>query len=280
MPCQGPWSLPATDNFRLSNFGNRESCRNSKHRLHGAIGGRSAGLLSRSSLPSVSGPNQGRRLIDGVVILNGPHLIANLGEAAIENREIVVIQTKAYRLGMYLLGQALFSRHLMMAFRPRSVNTVAICTKGDAVLEPFGHGIWNKGGGVSGLIQQACSSRTGLVNPSFNVLLIGARGTIGSGLRDLSAPERGLLRRLVPPGGRCPHGPCLLPEPLRRPPAQGRTLLCDPVASAVQFVNLPLRRAVGSADLRRKWIAYGCTITNCRGAGSLAKTGLGVVVRR
>ena len=90
-----------------------------------------------------SGPNQGRRLIDGVVILNGPHLIANLGEAAIENREIVVIQTKAYRLGMYLLGQALFSRHLMMAFRPRSVNTVAICTKGDAVLEPLamGYGI-------------------------------------------------------------------------------------------------------------------------------------------
>ena len=90
-----------------------------------------------------SGPNQGKRLLDGVVILNGPHLIADPGEVEIENREIVVIQTKAYRLGMYLLGQALFSRHLMMPFRPRSVNTVAICTKGDAVLEPLamGYGI-------------------------------------------------------------------------------------------------------------------------------------------
>ena len=88
--------------------------------------------------PSVrSGPNQGRRLLDGVVLLDSPHLIANHREVEIENRDIVVIQTKASRLGMYLLGQALFSRHLMMPFRPSSVDTVAICTKGDAVLEPL-----------------------------------------------------------------------------------------------------------------------------------------------
>ena len=84
-----------------------------------------------------SGLNQGRRLLDGVVLLDSPHLIANHREVEIENRDIVVIQTKASRLGMYLLGQALFSRHLMMPFRPSSVDTVAICTKGDAVLEPL-----------------------------------------------------------------------------------------------------------------------------------------------
>ena len=87
-----------------------------------------------------SGPNQGKRFLDGVVILDAPHLIANHREVEIENRDIVVIQTKASRLGMYLLGQALFSRHLMMPFRPRSVDTVAICTKGDAVLEPLAMG--------------------------------------------------------------------------------------------------------------------------------------------
>ena len=93
------------------------------------------------------GPNQGRRLLDGVVILDSPCLIANYRKEKekfkIENRDIVVIQTKAERLGMYLLGQALFSRHLMMPFRPRSIDTVAICTKGDAVLEPWaaGYGI-------------------------------------------------------------------------------------------------------------------------------------------
>ena len=81
--------------------------------------------------------NQGRRLLDGVVILDAPHLIVNHREVEIENQDIVVLQTKASRLGMYLLGQALFSRHLMMPFRPRSIDTVAICTKGDAVLEPW-----------------------------------------------------------------------------------------------------------------------------------------------
>lgn len=95
------------------------------------------GTLIEEFLAVRSGPNQGKRLIDGVVVLDGPHVIASHGEVEIENREIVVIQTKAYRLGMYLMGQALFSRHLMMPFRPRSVETVAICTKGDAVMEPL-----------------------------------------------------------------------------------------------------------------------------------------------
>jgi len=36
---------------------------------------------------------------------------------------------------MYLLGQALFSRDLMAEFKPKSIETVAICTKGDARLE-------------------------------------------------------------------------------------------------------------------------------------------------
>ena len=38
---------------------------------------------------------------------------------------------------MYLLGQAVFSRQLMKPFRPRSIRTVAICIKGDDVLEPL-----------------------------------------------------------------------------------------------------------------------------------------------
>ena len=89
--------------------------------------------------PSVrSGPNQGKRLLDGVVLLDSPHLIANHREVEIENRDIVVIQTKASRLGMYLLEYRRYSHDmLMMPFRPSSVDTVAICTKGDAVLEPL-----------------------------------------------------------------------------------------------------------------------------------------------
>ena len=80
--------------------------------------------------------DRSRRLIDGVVILGGPHVIGKADETKIENRDIVIIQTKApYTLGMYLLGQALFSRHLMERFHPKSIESVAICTKGDIVME-------------------------------------------------------------------------------------------------------------------------------------------------
>ena len=82
-------------------------------------------------------PNQGQRLLDGVVILGGPKTIAKPEDVQIAGREIVVIQTKANRLGMYLLGQALFSRHLMERLGPKSVRTVAVCTKDDAVLRPL-----------------------------------------------------------------------------------------------------------------------------------------------
>ena len=82
-------------------------------------------------------PEQGRRLLDGVVVLGTPTGTAKDHEIEIRNRDIVIIQTKAQRLGMYLLGQALFSRHLMAAFKPKSIETVAVCTKGDAVLEPI-----------------------------------------------------------------------------------------------------------------------------------------------
>ena len=66
-------------------------------------------------------------MLDGVVILGGPRKIARPEDVEIAGREIVVIQTKANRLGMYLLGQVLFSRHLMERLGPKSVRTVAVC---------------------------------------------------------------------------------------------------------------------------------------------------------
>lgn len=78
-----------------------------------------------------------RRLIDGVIILNGNKRIAKTGEVDLTNKDIVVVQTKASRLGMNLLGQAVFSGQLMKAFHPKSIKSVAICTSGDSVLEPL-----------------------------------------------------------------------------------------------------------------------------------------------
>ena len=85
--------------------------------------------------PAVTkGDSNSRRLLDGVVILGGENRIAKASEVDIEGKDIVVIQTKVIRLGMYLMGQAFFSRELMKTFKPKSIKTVAICGKDDTVM--------------------------------------------------------------------------------------------------------------------------------------------------
>ena len=81
--------------------------------------------------------NCGQRLIDGVIILGGPKRIAHWSEVDLEGKDIVVVQTKATRLGMYLMGQTLFSKELMKEFKPKSIKSVALCTKDDTVLRPM-----------------------------------------------------------------------------------------------------------------------------------------------
>jgi hypothetical protein len=82
----------------------------------------------------------GRRVVDAVIIVGGDHRIASRAEnVSLDGHDLIVVQTKASRLGMYLLGQALFSRLLIEdRFAPRSVRTVALCAADDAVLRPLG----------------------------------------------------------------------------------------------------------------------------------------------
>ena len=80
-----------------------------------------------------------QRLLDGVVILGEKTQISKAHEVEIQGKDIVVIQTKANRLGMNLLGQAVFSAELMRAHKPKSIKSVAICVLGDSVLEPLAH---------------------------------------------------------------------------------------------------------------------------------------------
>jgi hypothetical protein len=95
------------------------------------------GTLVEEFLAVPGGPDRGKRLLDGVIILGGPFERQPARSVNLEGKDIVVIQTKAARLGMYLLGQAVFSARLMESFRPASIRTVAICLKGDSVLEPL-----------------------------------------------------------------------------------------------------------------------------------------------
>ena len=82
-------------------------------------------------------PTCGCRLIDGLVIKGGEHRIAKQSEVDIAGKDVVLIQTKASRLGMYIMGQAFFSDELVKAFGPRSVESICLVAKDDSVLRPI-----------------------------------------------------------------------------------------------------------------------------------------------
>jgi len=83
------------------------------------------------------GQGRGQRLIDAVIIPDGPFDRKKSNQVDIFGKDIIVVQTKVNRLGMYLMGQAVFSPKLMERFNPSSIRSVAICTRNDDVLEPL-----------------------------------------------------------------------------------------------------------------------------------------------
>ena len=82
----------------------------------------------------------GHRDLDGVIVLDGLKRIlprVEHKEQGLHGKDIIVIQTKTGRLGMTLLGQALFSRELMRIFEPRTIMSVAVCERDDDILRPL-----------------------------------------------------------------------------------------------------------------------------------------------
>ena len=77
------------------------------------------------------------RFMDGLVILDGPFEVSNDVRMEITGKDVVVIQSKNKRLGMYLMGQALFSRELILKKGAKSVKSVAVCRKEDKVMRPL-----------------------------------------------------------------------------------------------------------------------------------------------
>lgn len=77
----------------------------------------------------------GKRLIDGVIVLGEEKNIQIGGTYDLASKDVIVIQSKANRLGMYLMGQAYFSREILKRFNPKSIKTVAICAKSDPEME-------------------------------------------------------------------------------------------------------------------------------------------------
>lgn len=79
----------------------------------------------------------GKRLLDGVIIQGGEFTVARQSEISVEGKDLIIIQTKASRLGMYLMGQTLFSMELMKRFKPRSMKSIALCSQDDEMLRPL-----------------------------------------------------------------------------------------------------------------------------------------------
>jgi len=97
------------------------------------------GLLIKEFVAVTGTKTQGRRPIDGVIVLNEDKGIHKGGTYNIEGKDVIIIQTKSGRIGMYLLGQAYFSKFLIERHKPRSVKCVAICGKTDAIMEELAH---------------------------------------------------------------------------------------------------------------------------------------------
>ena len=76
--------------------------------------------------------NSGRRLLDGVIVTDLPTERKPHKDISIDGHDVVIVQTKDSRLGMYLLGQAFFSREAIKTVaNVRSIRTVALCTRDD-----------------------------------------------------------------------------------------------------------------------------------------------------
>ena len=67
-----------------------------------------------------------RRVVDALIIPEDDRREATPEEVRLQDKDVIVVQTKAERLGMSLMGQAFFSRELVKELGPRSVRTVAL----------------------------------------------------------------------------------------------------------------------------------------------------------
>jgi len=79
-------------------------------------------------------PTNARRLIDGVIIHGGETKIVKSPDVDLSGKDVTVVQAKANRLGMYLMGQAFFSAALISKLNPRSIKSVALCKHDDSVM--------------------------------------------------------------------------------------------------------------------------------------------------
>ena len=98
------------------------------------------GLLIRE-FPAIEGGKgraEGKRHIDGVIVSgkkSGDRKGRKGDRTIVKGKKVIVIQSKAKRLGMYLIGQTIVSRELMKALGAKVVLSVAVHRKKDPVMQ-------------------------------------------------------------------------------------------------------------------------------------------------
>ena len=93
------------------------------------------GLLIEEFMSVKGNKDQGKRPVDGLIVIGEKTGIHKGNTYDISGKDVIVIQTKRGRIGMYLLGQAYFSRFLIEKHKPKSVKSVAICGRNDKVMQ-------------------------------------------------------------------------------------------------------------------------------------------------
>jgi hypothetical protein len=78
------------------------------------------------------------RWADAVILPDEPHGRARISDyPSLAGHRVIVVQTKIGRMGMYLMGQALFSARLALAAGAVRVHSVLLCHETDAALLPL-----------------------------------------------------------------------------------------------------------------------------------------------
>jgi hypothetical protein len=88
------------------------------------------GFLMEEFLSLPQGKQNGKRLMDGVIVFRKPFVKRKL----IKGERVVVIQSKNRRLGMGLIGQVIVSRDLVERLGVKVMRSVGVCTEMDTVM--------------------------------------------------------------------------------------------------------------------------------------------------
>lgn len=72
--------------------------------------------------------SSGRRLADAIILPDEDRKRGHWREYPLKGQRVVVVQTKATRIGMSLMGQTIFSKELVKKLGAKTVRSIALCT--------------------------------------------------------------------------------------------------------------------------------------------------------